>query len=402
MPHADIPSFLGLLALVLVTAKLLGALARGLGQPDVLGELLAGVLLGGSVAGLVVPDEERLALLAEVGVVILLLGTGLETDLHKLMRVGGPALLVALAGVAVPFVLGYGISLLLGLSTIKAIVAGATMTATSVGITARVLSDLDRLDEPESRIILGAAVADDVIGLVILTVVAGLVGGKEVSALDVARIAVVAVAFLVVTLLLGQWLVPLLFRAAMRMNLVNFEPLLGAVLALALAWLAHKAGSAVIIGAFAAGLLLARTPYRAAVEHGVVHLGHLFVPLFFVAVGAAVDIRIFNVLNADDRGALLMGLLFLAAAVVGKFSAGYVPLRLPVRRAVIGVGMIPRGEVGLIFAQLGLSGKVFSTAEFSSIVLMVIGTTFLAPPLLKLLFGQPPPKGRKEVGETKG
>jgi Kef-type K+ transport system membrane component KefB len=397
MAHGDnIPTVLGQLALVLVAARLLGALARALGQPDVLGELLAGVLLGSSVAGVIDPDDPAIALLAQIGVVLLLLETGLETDLRKLLGVGGPALLVALAGVFVPFVLGYGISRALQLSHVKALVAGATMTATSVGITARVLSDLRRLHDPESRIILAAAVADDVIGLVILAVVAGLVEGEPVTAGTVVRIAVVAVGFLAITLLLGQWLVPLLFRTALWLTRGPFEPLLGTLLAFALAWLASQLGSAVIIGAFAAGLLLTRTPHHGAVRAGIVHVGHLFVPLFFVAVGAAVDVHIFNPFDPAQRHALLLGLLFLIAAVLGKLAAGYVPWRLPGRRLLIGVGMIPRGEVGLIFAQMGLSSKVFSRSEFSSLVLMVLGTTFLAPPLLHLLFTRQPASTAKE------
>lgn len=180
MLHLDISPFLGLLVLLLGAAKLLGTLARFVGQPAVLGELVAGVLVGASVFGLVNlqdrhdPRNDALHLLAEIGVVILLFEIGLETDLRKLLRLGGTSTVVALVGVALPFALGYGVCVLLGLAGLVSVVAGAALTATSVGITARVLSDLGRLQEPESQVVLGAAVIDDVIGLIILTVVAGL------------------------------------------------------------------------------------------------------------------------------------------------------------------------------------------------------------------------------------
>ena len=178
MDHFDLPQFLALLLAILGAAKLFGALAQWIGQPAVLGELCAGVILGSSVLGIVAPSEDVLHLLAELGVIILLFAIGLETDLSKLVKVGGASSAVAMAGVILPFALGYAVCIALGLSNLVAIVAAATLTATSVGITARVLSDLNRLQEPESQIILGAAVIDDVIGLVILAVVGGIAGEK--------------------------------------------------------------------------------------------------------------------------------------------------------------------------------------------------------------------------------
>src|SRR5512135_2496325 len=188
MGHLTIPQFLALLVVVLTAAKLCGALAKAIGQPTVLGELVAGVLLGSSVFGLVNPEVEAVHLLAELGVILLLFAIGLETDLGKLLKVGGASAAVAAVGVILPFALGYAACRLLGLSNLVAIVSGAALTTTSVGITARVLSDLGRLQEPERQIVLGAAVIDDVIGLVILTVVAGLTQGEQVTALGVARI----------------------------------------------------------------------------------------------------------------------------------------------------------------------------------------------------------------------
>lgn len=386
MEHMSIAQFLGLLVVMLAAARLCGALAKAVGQPTVLGELVAGVLLGASVLGLVDPKVEVVHLLAELGVILLLFAIGLETDLRKLLEVGGASAAVAAVGVVLPFALGYGVCRLLGLPNLVAIVAGAALTATSVGITARVLSDLGRLQEPESQIVLGAAVIDDIVGLIILTVVAGLAQGEQVTAWGVARITGVAFGFLIATLVIGSLVVPRLMKAASRIDLPGMTTIFAVILAFSLAWLADRAGSAVIIGALAAGLLLARTPQVHAIERGVTELGHFFVPIFFISVGASVDVRVFNPFDPANHSTLLIGGLLILVAVVGKFAAGYAAPWFQGRKSVIGVGMIPRGEVGLIFAQMGLSSGVFDAKLFSAVALMVMVTTFLAPPLLRLLF----------------
>jgi Kef-type K+ transport system membrane component KefB len=382
--HLDIPQFLGLLVLILAAAKICGALAQLIGQPAVLGELVAGVILGN--LALVNPKNEVLHLLAELGIVILLFEIGLETDIRKLLKVGGAAIAVAVVGVALPFALGYAVCRMLGLENLVAVVAGASLTATSVGITARVLSDLNRLQEPESQIILGAAVIDDVIGLVILAVVAGLTEGHQVTLFGVAKTTAIAFGFLVGTLLVGRLVIPPLVRLVSRIDLPGTPTMLAVMVAFGLAWLASVAGSAPIIGAFAAGLLLRETPQAHEMERGVANLGHFFVPLFFVAVGAAVDLSMLNPLEPANRTTLVIGGLLIVAAVVGKFLAGHAPVWFRGNKNVIGVGMIPRGEVGLIFAQMGLNTGVFDAGIFSAVTLMVMVTTFMAPPLLKLLF----------------
>ena len=275
------------------------------------------------------------------------------------------------------------------MSNLVSIVAGATLTATSVGITARVLNDLGRLHEPESQIILGAAVIDDILGLIILTIVSGMTAGKAITAWKVAGITGLAFGFLIGTILLGSLVVPPLMRLLSRVAVPGFVATLGLLLAFALAWGADAAGSATIIGAFAAGLLLRRTPYVHEIEKGIAPLGHFFVPIFFVVVGASVDVRSFANLSTLKIGGLLI-----AVAVLGKFLAGYAPFWFRGNKAVIGVGMIPRGEVGLIFAQMGLATKVFDPNLFSAVTLMVMVTTFIAPPLLRLLF--PPAKSPNE------
>lgn len=403
MDHLTVTQFLGVLVVMLGAAKLFGGLARRIGQPAVLGELVAGVLVGTSVLGWVNPKIEVLHLMAELGVIILLFEIGLETDLKKLMQVGGESAVVALVGVALPFSLGYAVCWVLGQSTMVAMVAGATLTATSVGITARVLSDLNRLQERESQIVLGAAIIDDVVGLVILAVVAELVEGQQVTPMGVAQTSGLAFGFLIVTLLVGAVIVPPVLRWLSRVDMPGTPTMLAIMLAFGLSWLASVSGSAVIIGAFAAGVLLGRTPQAHEIEKGVAHLGHFFVPLFFVAVGAAVDVRVLNPIVPANRPTLLVGGLLIAAAIVGKFLAGYAPFWFRGNKKVIGVGMIPRGEVGLIFAEMGLYSGVFDARFFSATTLMVMVTTFIAPPLLKLLLppieSQQPPRDPDGIEE---
>ena len=396
MNSYQIAELLGTLAIVLAAARLLGSAARWIGQPAVLGELLAGVLLGASVLGLLdlgshdTPQTAVWHFLQEVGVVILLFEIGLETDLVQLLRAGAASTAVAIAGVVLPFAGGYLVCHFFGLENTECIVAGATLTATSVGITARVLNDLGRLHEPESRIVLGAAVIDDVLGLIILGVVSGLAAGQRPTVGRVAGITALAFGFLMGTLLVGNFLVPPLARWFSRRAVPGLLTTFALVLAFGLAWGAEMAGSASILGAFAAGLLLRRTPQVHDIEKAIGPLGHFFVPIFFVVVGASVDVRTFVPHDAHGRTMLAIGGFLIVVAVLGKFVAGYAPFWFRGKKAVIGVGMIPRGEVGLIFAQMGLMTHVFDEALFSAVALMVMVTTFLAPPLLRILF--PPVK----------
>ena len=376
-----VDQFLFVLIAILVSAKLLGELAEKIGQPAVLGELLAGVLLGASVLDIVHHDEEVIHLLAEIGVIVLLFEIGLETQLKKLLKVGAASGVTAVVGVALPFALGYAVAIWFGRDTMTAIVIAAALTATSVGITARVLSDLGRLQEPESQIVLGAAVIDDVVGLVILAVVSGMIAGAEVTVGSVAWTTLLAFGFIAVVLVVGRLVVPHLFGWLERVGRPETLAIMGLVLAFGTAVLANNAGSALIIGAFSAGLVLAPTRFAHPVEEGVARLGTFFVPIFFVSVGAAVDVRTFA-----DPDVLLFGFVLIVVAVIGKFASGYAPWWMRVKKSVVGVGMVPRGEVGLIFAQMGMTAGVLSAGTFSALTLMVLVTTFMAPPLLRYLF----------------
>ena len=396
----DVARLFLVLATMLAGAKLLGEAAERIGQPAVLGELVAGVLLGSSVLGVIPtggPAAELIHVFAELGVLLLLFEIGLETDLREMFRVGPASLAVACVGVVVPFALGYlywryaphPMPSGADLST-AAIFVGATLTATSVGITARVLSDLGRMGTPEARIIIGAAVIDDVLGLVILSVVSGLAAGAAVTLLGVLRTLAVAVGFLVVAVLAGRFAMPRLFDLVNRMR-VRYVLLVAALaFALGLASLASLAGSALIIGAFAAGLVLSGTNQFDTIEREVKPVASVFAPIFFVSVGASVNLGLLNPATPEARAGLLIAGGLTLIAVLGKLVAGWAAPWARIRRLVVGVGMVPRGEVGLIFADIGRRSGVLADEVFGAVLLMVMVTTFIAPPALKALFSSEP------------
>lgn len=371
-----------LLALVATIAatKLLGELAQRIGQPAVLGELLAGVLLGASVLGVFDPADPVLHALAELGVLILLFQIGLHTDLRSLAKVGPAALLVGTVGVIVPFFGGFLVAQAVGMATVPSVMIGAALTATSIGISARVLSDLGQLNTSEGQVVIGAAVFDDVVGLVILSIVASMVAGTALSVGGIVQTAAVAIGFVVAAIAIGSHAVPPLIKLVSRVQLTGALGIIALGFALLLAWLATRSGSAMIIGAFAAGLILHPTPQRKEIERSATQLGYFFVPIFFASVGASVDLR-----SLVTRDALVIGGLLIVVGVLGKFVAGYAPWWFKGEKKLVGVAMIPRGEVGLIFAQMGLASGALSGTQFGGLMLMVFTTTFMTPPLLGLI-----------------
>ncbi len=380
MSQHDVSHLLVVLFALLVATKLLGVVAQRLGQPSVVGELVAGILLGKSVLGLLDPGDPVIHNLAQLGVIVLLFEIGLHTDIRSLLKVGTAAIAVALVGVALPFGLGYGVCIALGLSAIPAMVAGAALTATSIGISARTLSDLGQLRTPEGQIVLGAAVMDDVIGLVILSVVAGLVGGTAITPGGVASTTLIAVGFIVVALVLGNLFIPPFFRFVDRVEASGTLGVAALAFAFLMASLAAMAGSATIIGAFAAGLILHNTPQRPRIDSATTSLGHFFVPIFFAVVGAAVELGTL----ANPR-ALAIGSALIGVGIAGKVAAGYAPVWFKGRKLLIGVAMIPRGEVGLIFAQMGLASAALTSQLYSALALMVLVTTLITPLLLAFM-----------------
>jgi Kef-type K+ transport system membrane component KefB len=370
------------LLIILAAAKLGAEIAERIGVPAVLGEIILGVVVGSSVLGLVELNGDRgvsIEMMAEIGVLLLLLSVGMEMDLGELRRVGGTALTVAVIGVAAPFAAGYSVGKAFGESNNTALFFGAALTATSVGITARVLGDLRVLGSREAKIVLGAAVADDVLGLAILTVVVKVVTGDDVGLSTVAETLGLATLFLVATGSVGVFVIPKLFQWIHR-RARSDATLIGAafVLMIGFAVLASEAKLAFIIGAFMAGLGLGRSAQHERIADDLASISHLFVPVFFVSVG----------IKADLDAMLQPSVLALAGtmtvvAIAGKLASGLGALRSRADGLLIGVGMIPRGEVGLIFAAIGLNAGVLGDKEYGALLFVVLLTTLLAPPALR-------------------
>ena len=393
-----------MLALILVVAKVGGHLAVRVGQPPVLGELAAGVVLGNltlfgfrGLEGLA--QDPSVDTIAQLGVIILLFQVGLESTVAQMLKVGLSSFLVATLGVIGPFALGWAVGawMVPDASVYAHVFLGATLTATSVGITARVIKDLGRSQSDEARIILGAAVIDDVQGLVILAVVTGIIAaanqGASLSYGAVALVVAKANIFLFGSLVLGVYLSPRLFSVASRLEASGVLLATGLAFCFVLAWLADSIGLAPIVGAFAAGLVLEDLHYRDFVDRGEHTLEHLvepiasfLVPVFFVLMGVRTDVSVFT-----DVTVLGLAAVLTAAAVIGKQLCMAGVVGKGIDRLSVGIGMIPRGEVGLIFANMGLSLMVggqplVDRGVFSAVVVMVIATTIMTPPALKWSF----------------
>jgi Kef-type K+ transport system membrane component KefB len=381
--HGELGTFLLAFAAALLGGKVFGELAERIGQPAVLGELLVGILLGPSLLGLV-PLTAGILLVAQIGVLLLLFEVGLETDLDELVRVGGVAMAVAVVGMALPFAGGYLVTRAAGFSTLTAIFVGAALTATSIGITSRVLSELKMLASREGQIILGAAVADDILGLVVLAVVSQIAATGSVAVGEALKAAGLSFGFLLVAIVVGMPLGRVLVRYVGKAQVRGILVAVAVAFALLAALGAEKAGSAAIVGAFAAGLVLARTNRGRDIETSVRPVVDVFAPVFFVTIGAQVDVAYLNPLTPGNRTALLLALALTVVGVVSKFAAGFAAWGR-VSRVFIGAGMIPRGEVGLIFAQIGKQNGALPEPVFVAVVLAVFATTFLTPPLLKAL-----------------
>lgn len=393
-------------ALILVAAKVGGEIATRLGQPSVLGELLVGVVMGNlSLTGFNVLEfietSPSVDMLARLGVLLLLFEVGVESTVWQMLKVGTSATLVAVLGVAAPFVLGWGVGALLLPAAGPYVHAflGATLCATSVGITARVLRDLGRSETDEARVILGAAVIDDVLGLVVLAAVTGVIAaadaGARMSVGAIGGIAGKAGVFLVGSLVLGVWLSPRLFHFASTLRSRGVLLAVGLAFCLLLAYLASAFGLAAIIGAFAAGLILEDLHFKDFVDRGEHSLGELLhpivgflAPVFFVLMGMKTDLRSFA-----QPGVLGLAAALTVAAIVGKQACSLGVLGRGIDRLSVGIGMVPRGEVGLIFANIGLgltiAGQaVISESVFSAVVAMVIVTTLVTPPALRWSLGR--------------
>src|SRR5690348_8009299 len=376
------------LAMLIVfgSAKLLGELFERIGQPAIVGEILAGALVGPSVLGWVTPDV-TLRALSDLGVMFLLFGVGMEVKASELLKVGGKATLVATVGVIVPFFAGWGIMAAWGVPQVEAIFVGASMVATSVGITASVLATRNLLHEVASKVILAAAVIDDVLGLIVLAVVSSVARGR-VNVWEIALTASLATAFTVVMAFWGTTAVNRLlphFGSRAKADEAKFH--IALIFLFAMALLAQYTGVAAIVGAFLAGLALSDSA-DARVRTLTRGVSELLVPFFLAGIGLHLNLEVFR-----SRSTIVLALIILAAAVATKLiGCGVGAVSLGWQNVVkVGMGMVPRGGVGMVVAQIGLGMAVISPDVYAIVVFMAVATTLVTPLLLRVAFREPVP-----------
>ena len=409
----------GRFLIIFVAARVLAELLVRWQLPTILGELVAGVIIGASGLHLIVPPETQAAVsqgllgllgsladvppdavgelyaesfpslqtVATLGLFALLFLTGLESELDELVAVGAQATTVAVAGVALPFALGTaGLMALFHVDVIPAVFAGASMTATSIGITASVFGELKMLRSREGQIVIGAAVLDDILGIVILAVVVSLAGGGSLEVGPILKLVAAAVVFVVAAIGLSRTAAPAFDWLLDRLKAPG-EVIVASFVVLTLCCFAATAiGLEAALGAFAAGLILSNSRHCHAIETAVKPVVALFATIFFVLIGTGMDLSVLNPLDPANREGLVVAAFLLVVAIAGKVAAGWSFLsEQPTNRLVVGLGMMPRGEVGLIFLGLGTQAKLLSPALEAAILLMVIGSTFLAPVLLRLV-----------------
>ncbi len=411
------------LVIIYLSSRIGGNIARKLDFPPVLGELVAGVLVGVSALHLIIFPEngltatdsylmdflqlingmdkeatlavfdaqsEVVSVLAELGVIVLLFEIGLESDIRQLKEVGIQAIVVAVVGVAAPFAAGTaGLMLLFHTPVLPAIFAGAALTATSIGITSKVLSELGQLKSKEGQIIVGAAVIDDVLGIIVLAVVASLAKTGEIDVVNVLYLIGGATAFLIGSIALGGIFNKTFVKIFEKIDNPNNIIIPAFIFAFAMAFIGNAIHLEAILGAFTAGLVLDETDARKELDELIKPVASILVPIFFVTVGARADLTVLNPANPENRAGLLIAVFLVAVAIAGKLVTGWTVFGLPgINRAVIGVGMIPRGEVGLVFAGIGTASGILDKPLEVSIIIMVILTTFLAPPFLRIFFSK--------------
>ncbi|MFH2002279.1 MAG: cation:proton antiporter [Planctomycetota bacterium] len=376
-------SILVLVAMVLVAARLGSELALKMKQPPVLGELVAGVIIGPSVFGLVEPNE-TLRYIAQLGAVLLLFEIGLEHDVTELFRVGRSAVILTAGAVLLPFAGGTAAALAFDLSLVPSLFIGGMLTATSIGITARVLTDLGKMNTREARIILGAAVMDDIVGLLLMAFILSLAAGDNVSPWEVIRQCLYAVAFLSGSTWIGIWAARRIVRFLHRMRSRGVLNITAFVFCILMASGAHLVGLSPIIGAFAAGLVFARTEHVMHIREKIEASGDLFIPIFFVMLGVSVELQALNPFGGENLSMVYLGLLLILIALVSKGVSGFVVPGCQVNRFALGAGMIPRGEVLMTFAAMGFGTGLLNSTLYGYMVLLVLVSSFVAPPLLKL------------------
>lgn len=393
----EIHSFFLILALVLITARLFSELFAFLNIPPVMGELFAGILLGSSILGIVEPTQV-LRLLAEIGIILLLFEVGLETDLKRLAGAGTNSTIVAFTGAIFPFLIGFFTAWQgFGLEVLPSLFIGGTLTATSIGITLRVLKDIHQEQSNIAQVVIGAAVIDDILGVILLVFIYDFAVTGEMSFMNTAKVGAMVILFVVLAPSLAYLFSRFIRHYDFRHKVPGFIPAMIISLILLFAWFSHVFGAPEILGSFAAGLALSRRfflPFGAAfrtdpdferkIEENMKPIIQLFTPVFFVMVGLSIDLR---VIDFTSWNFWVMSLVFLAVASLGKYAGAFLTQQAcNMNKTLIGISMIPRGEVGLIFAELGRNTGILTPELYAILIFVIIVTTVVPPFLLKWLF----------------
>ncbi len=386
------------LLVILLSARLLAELAVWLKAPAVIGELAAGVILGPSLLGWLEPGA-AIRMMAEIGIILLLFEVGLDTDVRRLVRAGQQSFIVAIAGFVMPFALGFGMAyLVFDLSLLVALFIGGTLTATSIGITLRVLSDLRRRQAREGQIVLGAAVIDDVLGVILLALLYEFSTGGGISLVNASKVLLFVTVFFILAPLAARLVSLLIKRYDSVSEIPGMIPTTIVALVLFFAWLAHVIGAPELLGGFAAGLALSRRfflPFGIALKtdaefakrievqmHPIIRL---FTPIFFVMVGLSLNLQ---AVDWSSPFIWSFSLLFLLIAVLGKFAGALLIRESWTMRTAIGLAMVPRGEVGLIFAELGRVSGIFNNEVYAGMIIVIAFTTLLSPVVMKGFYGR--------------
>lgn len=392
-----IQNFFLQLVIILFTARVLGELVARFNVPSVIGELFAGILIGPSLLNWVEPNE-IIKLLAEIGIILLLFEVGIETDVGRLAKTGFKPFIVAIGGIVIPFVLGFTISYnLFQLDLLISLFIASTLTATSIGITMRVLTNLKKQSTSEAHIVLGAAVIDDIIGIILLSILYEFSQGGGISLLNVGKVFAFICLFLLIAPIAAKFISSIIKRFEEKSDIPGLLPTTIVSLLLLFAWLAHQVGAPELLGGFAAGLALSKQfflpfgnffnideAFSHKVEKQMKPIVHLFTPIFFVTIGLSIN---FREINWASSFIWLLSLSLLIAAVLGKLSSGFLLVKdSRWTQWAVGIAMVPRGEVGLIFAEIGREYQIFNSDLYAAMILVIAATTLFTPFAMRFFY----------------
>lgn len=393
----NIPDFFLQLVVILFTARVLGELATRLNIPAVIGELFAGVLIGPSLLNFIEPNDV-IKLLAEIGIILLLFEVGLETDINKLIKTGFKPFIVAVGGVIIPLLLGFGLSYyFFQLSLLVSLFIGSTLTATSIGITMRVLTDLKQQASEEAQVVLGAAVIDDIIGIILLSTLYQFMDEGFVNLFDIGKILLFICLFLILAPIIAKLISTIIKYYEKRSEIPGLLPSTIVSLILLFGWFAYLVGAPVLLGGFAAGLALSKqfllpfgksfqldAAFTKKVEEQMRPIVYLFTPFFFVSIGLSLN---FHLINWHSSFIWLLASSMLVVAIIGKLASGFFLWKEKTWvKWAIGIAMIPRGEVGLIFAEMGLESKMFNNDIYAAMIIVIAITTIFTPFVMRLFY----------------